>query len=423
MARGVYSLLLYAAVPLVLLRLYRLGARHPGYRQRWRQRFGFVPAVAGRPVWIHAVSVGEVQAAATLIKRLRQRLPDAGILVTTMTPTGADAVQRSFGAAVAHVYLPYDLPDAVARFLDRVRPRVLVLMETELWPNLVEACRRRSLPVILANGRLSARSAASYRPLGRLIADMLRSISTIAAQTQADADRFIGLGAMPARVVVTGSVKFDMDLPADIVTRGEAARGLLGPSRSVLMAASTHAGEEEIVLDAFRKVRERIEDALLVLVPRHPERAQRLQLLCVQHGCTVVRRTDNPGSTENVDVFLLDTLGELTVFYAASDVAFIGGSLIPVGGHNPLEAAAVGIPILLGPHTFNFSAIDQLLQTAGAARRVNNAEELATVAADLLIDPELRMRMGDAGRQVVEANRGAANQLTSLLEAVLGIAR
>ena len=243
-----------------------------------------------------------------------------------------------------------------------------------------------------------------------------------AAQTRADADRFIGLGAAPDRVVVTGSVKFDMDLPADIVTRGEAARSLLGPSRSILLAASTHAGEEEIVLDAFRKVRARIDDALLVLVPRHPERAQRLQLLCVQRGFHVARRTDNPGSTENIDVFLLDTLGELPVFYAASDVAFIGGSLIPVGGHNPLEAAAVGIPILLGPHTFNFSAIDQLLQAAGAARRVKNAEELATAAAEFLVDPELRMRMGDAGRRVVEANRGAAIQLTSLLEAVLGIA-
>jgi 3-deoxy-D-manno-octulosonic-acid transferase len=418
-ARWAYSLLLYCAAPLVLLRLFWLGSKHPGYRQRWWQRFGFVPPTAARPIWIHAVSVGEVRAATPLVKRLCQQDPGVPILITTMTPTGADAVRHGFGPEVIHLYLPYDLPDALARFLKRVEPRLLVLIETELWPNLVEACRRRSLPVVLANGRLSARSAAAYHPLGVLVGDMLRSITRIAAQSQADADRFIDLGAPSDRVFVTGSVKFDVDLPADTVTRGEATRSVLGPSRSVLIAASTHAGEEELVLDAFHQVLGRVRDALLILVPRHPDRAQRLAPLCVQRGFEVVKRTDNPVSVEGVDVYLVDTLGELPMFYAASDVAFVGGSLVPVGGHNPLEASALGLPVLMGPQVFNFTAIDQLLREAGAARRVENGAELAVVATEMLLDPELRVRMGEAGRAVVDANRGAANQLMSLLTTVM----
>lgn len=419
---ALYSLALYAATPLVLARLLVRSLRLPAYRRRWRERFGIVP---GRPpagaVWFHAVSVGEAQATLPLVRALRARWPGLPVAVTTTTPTGSERVRELYGDEVYHCYLPYDLPSAVARFLSRLAPRAAVVMETELWPNLFRACARRAVPVVVANARLSARSAAGYRRVRPFIARVLADTRLIAAQSEADAARFRDLGADPARVAVTGSVKFDIRLPPSLREQAEALRRQLGAERPVWIAASTHEGEEEQVLDALAQVRHGEPDVLLVLAPRHPERCDRVAALCRRRGLALVRRSEGRPVATSTAVYLLDTLGELTLFYGAADVAFVGGSLVPRGGHNVLEAAAQGIPVVIGPHTFNFALISRQLVEAGAARRVRDAGQCAAAVADLLRDPNLRHDMGERGRALVDANRGAVERLLARIEPLLGL--
>jgi 3-deoxy-D-manno-octulosonic-acid transferase len=416
-ARLLYTLGLYALTPVVLARLWFKGRRQPEYRRRLAERFGFTPRSdgAGEVVWVHAVSVGETLAATSLIEALRRDRPGARIVLTTMTPTGAEIARRRFGDGVEHRYVPYDLPGAVARFLDRLRPRLLILMETELWPNLLAAARARGLPVVLANGRLSAPSARGYRLAAGLTREMLCGIHAIAAQTRDDADRFIALGAAPERVIVTGNLKFDLALPDDLAGRGTTLRGMLGPVRPVWIAASTHEGEEGPVLAAHAEIRRRKPEALLVLVPRHSERAARLMALCGEAGLRAVRRTAGSACAPDTDVYMVDTLGELPAFYAAADVAFVGGSLVPVGGHNLLEPAAAGLPVLTGPQVFNFTEVSRLLHEAGAASIVTDSAALAAAVVALLADPGRRATMGEAGRRVVEANRGATGRVMALI--------
>ena len=419
---ALYSLALYAATPLVLARLLVRSLRLPAYRRRWRERFGIVP---GRPpagaVWFHAVSVGEAQATLPLVRALRARWPGLPVAVTTTTPTGSERVRELYGDEVYHCYLPYDLPSAVARFLSRLAPRAAGVMETELWPNLFRACARRAVPVVVANARLSARSAAGYRRVRPFIARVLADTRLIAAQSEADAARFRDLGADPARVAVTGSVKFDIRLPPSLREQAEALRRQLGAERPVWIAASTHEGEEEQVLDALAQVRHGEPDVLLVLAPRHPERCDRVAALCRRRGLALVRRSEGRPVATSTAVYLLDTLGELTLFYGAADVAFVGGSLVPRGGHNVLEAAAQGIPVVIGPHTFNFALISRQLVEAGAARRVRDAGQCAAAVADLLRDPNLRHDMGERGRALVDANRGAVERLLARIEPLLGL--
>ncbi len=419
---ALYSLALYAATPLVLARLLVRSLRLPAYRRRWQERFGIVP---GRPpagaVWFHAVSVGEAQATLPLVRALRARWPGLPVVVTTTTPTGSERVRELYGDEVYHCYLPYDLPSAVARFLSRLAPRAAVVMETELWPNLFRACARRAVPVVVANARLSARSAAGNRRVRPFIARVLADTRLIAAQSEADAARFRDLGADPARVAVTGSVKFDIRLPPSLREQAEALRRQLGAERPVWIAASTHEGEEEQVLDALAQVRHGEPDVLLVLAPRHPERCDRVAALCRRRGLALVRRSEGRPVATSTAVYLLDTLGELTLFYGAADVAFVGGSLVPRGGHNVLEAAAQGIPVVIGPHTFNFALISRQLVEAGAARRVRDAGQCAAAVADLLRDPNLRHDMGERGRALVDANRGAVERLLARIEPLLGL--
>lgn len=368
------------------------------------------------------MSVGEFQAALPLIKALQARDPDVRMVVTTTTPTGSARVRAALGDTVFHIYAPYDLPGVVRRFLGRTRPRVAIIMETELWPNLFHGCHARGIPLILANARLSERSAAGYRRIAGLTHQTLGNITAIAAQTQDDARRLISLGADAARVHVTGNIKFDINIPAGLCEEAATLRQGWGAERPVWIAASTHEGEDEQVLEAFAAVRQAVPDALLVLVPRHPERFPRVAALCRKRGYAVALRSEQrPRLTvrENAAtvVFVGDSMGELMLFYAASDVAFIGGSLVATGGHNMLEPAALGIPVITGPHTFNFAEISRMLLNAGAARQVNDAPQLAEAVTAYLKDNDLRRAAGDKGLRLVEQNRGALMKLVDVVQA------
>jgi 3-deoxy-D-manno-octulosonic-acid transferase len=403
-------------IPLALTRLAWRGLRNRGYWHRWAERFGFVPRLEGPLIWLHAVSVGEVRASAPLVKALATDYPGHTVLITTMTPTGSATVRELFGAAVAHCYVPYDLPTAVWRFLNRIRPRLALIMETELWPNLFHQCHARGIPLILANVRMSEKSARGYRRVAGFTRATLANVSRVGAQTEADAGRMRALGA--AQVEVTGSIKFEMDVPADLAARAAALRSRIG-ERPVWVAASTRAGEEEQVLGAFAPLREQFPDLLLVLVPRHPERFDSVAKLCRQRGFHVERRSEHQdGVAPGTAILLGDTMGELLLFHAAADVSYIGGSLVPLGGQNLLEAAAVGTPVVFGPHMFNFSEISRMARGRGAGRQVQDAAELASVVADYLRNPAARRAAGEAGQRMVAENRGALAKTLELARQV-----
>jgi 3-deoxy-D-manno-octulosonic-acid transferase len=379
------------------------------------ERFGIFPRLPrDGVVWVHAVSVGEVQAALPLIAWLRQQR-QVPVLVTTTTVTGSERVRQQLADEVFHVYAPYDLPGAVRRFLKRARPIMVIIMETEIWPNLFHRCRREGIPQILANARLSAHSARGYRRFRSMTKATLRNVTALAAQARPDADRFISLGMDALHVQVTGNIKFDVQLPDDLRARAAQLRSAWGAQRPVWVAASTHAGEEELVLNAFGMVQRRLPEALLVLVPRHPERFDKVAELCQRSGYSVARRSERTAFGDDVTVFLGDTMGELPLFYAGADVAFVGGSLVPTGGHNVLEPAALGVPIVVGPHTFNFLEITRALISHGGAERVQTVTELATVVVRYMENTKLRDAAGSCGRELVERNRGAMARLEAIL--------
>jgi len=424
--RRLYTLGLWLAAPFVLARLALRARRQPEYLHHLGERFGRYPADAATPAirreerpalfWLHAVSVGETQAARPVIDALRVQVPDARFLLTHMTPTGRATARELFGDDVQSVYLPYDFPFAVQRFLDRFRPDVGVVMETELWPNLISRCQRSGVPLYLVNARLSERSAARYRRFPGLTADALRGLAGILAQGAADADRLRALGA-PA-VTVTGNVKFDALPSPALVELGSRWRDGWG-GRPVWIAASTRDGEEPQVIEALRAMR--VDGALLLLVPRHPQRFDDVARLLDQAGLRHVRRS-TPGAIESladrsIDVLLGDSMGEMVAYYAACDVAFVGGSLQPLGGQNLIEPCALGRPVLVGPHTFNFREVAAEAIEAGAALRVADAAGLAADVARLLGDPAARAAMGEAGAAFARRHRGATGRT---VEALLG---
>ncbi len=417
--RFVYNLLIRIAAPIALgLHLAR-GLRDPAYRDRPAERFGFGARLERDSIWVHAVSVGEVQASQPLVRGLLRRYPGMPLVLTTVTPTGAARARLLFGDAVIHRYVPYDLPGSVRRFFDRVRPRLAVILETELWPNLFAECGRREVPLVLASARVSQRSVRRYRRLVSLFRATLAHGIVIGAQSAADAERFLSIGASADRTRVTGNVKFDFELAPDVPVRGREWRASNAPGRPVWVAGSTHEDEEELVLDAHVAVRERFPDALLVLVPRHPQRFEAVRTLLEKRGAAYVLRSRGAEAARDTQVVLGDTMGELMTFYAAADVAFVAGSLVPIGGHNLLEPASVGAPILTGPHNFNAEDIFLKLQEAGAVERVADPQALGQAVADLLADPERRHAMGQRGLAVVEGNRGAVARLLDLMEPLL----
>ncbi len=411
-----YTILFYLLVPFILLRLQWRGLRAPGYRQRWSERFGCFPSFdITASIWIHAVSVGEVMATERLVKRLLEAHPDLPVVVTTTTPTGSERVSTLFGDSVLHVYAPYDLPFALRNFIRRTKPRLLVMMETEIWPNMLAVCEQKGIPTILANARLSEKSAYNYAKWPGFTRMILGMIGLVAAQGESDAKRFIALGMPAERITVTGSVKFDSRLPASLLERSEVLRREWA-DRPVWVAASTQEGEDEQVLAAHRIIRDAVPNALLVLVPRHPERFDKVFALCKREKFYCVRRSSGEPCASDVEVFLGDTMGELSLFLAAADAAFVGGSLIKRGGQNVLEPASLGKPVAFGPHMYNFAAISELLLEKDAAQVVLGARDLAEVIRLWLVDASERARVGENGRRVVQENQGAVDRLFNLIE-------
>jgi 3-deoxy-D-manno-octulosonic-acid transferase len=365
------------------------------------------------------VSVGEVLAAIPLIRELLSQRPALPILVTTTTPTGADTLRRATGDDIPHRYWPYDLPDAVARFLNRVQPRACILMETELWPNLLAETQRRGIPVVLANARLSERSARRYGYIGPIAAWMLRQLYGIAAQSPGDARRFIDLGADPQKVSVTGNLKVELQLPPDLPERAATLKQRWGAARPVWVAASTHEGEEELMLGAHGRLRAQFSAALLVLAPRHPERCAAVETLCRGAGFEVQRHSQPGVCGAETGIFLVDGLGALLACFSAADLAFVGGSLVPHGGHNLLEPALLGLAPLTGPHTFNFSEARRWLLEAQALTEVHNAEDLADSLIEGFANPVQRLAAGARARESVALQAGASTRLMELIQPIL----
>ena len=418
-----YNWFLRLLFPYVLLRLLWRGLRNPDYWRRIPERFGFIdPLATPRVIWIHAVSVGEVRAAVPLVRELSARYPDYPLLITTMTPTGSAQVRELFNGKLAHCYAPYDYPAAVRRFLDRTQPVMAIVMETELWPNIFHQCRVRSIPVFVTNVRMSESSMRKYRRFASLARATLQQVRRFAAQSQADANRLLTLGADPDSIAVTGSIKFELNAGASLRESAEVLRIAWGQDRPVWLAASTHQGEEETMLAALAQLKQhkRFANMLLVLVPRHPERFAAVARLCRKHGFRVALRSENRGVLDTaVEILVGDTMGELQLFYGAADVAFIGGSLVPTGGHNLLEASAVGKPVVFGPHMFNFQEISQMTLERGAGVQIQAPSELAAAVSDFLGNANRRDSAGEAGRKMVEENRGALAANMRLIEQLI----
>jgi 3-deoxy-D-manno-octulosonic-acid transferase len=413
--RYIYNVLIYLAMPFLFLRLLWRSRRAPDYRKRWAERVGFCPYQLSECIWVHAVSVGETIAAIPLIKALKKQYPDIPLLVTNMTPTGAARVKAALGDSVLQAYIPYDFPDAVDRFLDRVKPMVAVIMETELWPNLFAKCKAREIPLVVTNARLSEKSAAGYRRIAPLTREMLSAVKVLASQGKADAERFIELGMPAEKVVVTGNLKFDIEPPAELAAKSETLRTQLGQERLIWVAASTHPTEEEIILSAHKKILAAHPQALLILVPRHPERFDSVAQLAEQQGNKVARRSRSENCSPEVNVYLGDTMGELLLMYAVCDVAFVAGSFAQVGGHNMLEAAVLKKPIVMGPQLYNFAEISQMLIDTKGMLVVQDGDELAETITQLFSDKNQRETIGENAYRVVDANRGSLQKQVQLI--------
>jgi 3-deoxy-D-manno-octulosonic-acid transferase len=420
-----YRALALLLLPLVLARLWWQGWRQPGYPRRWRERLGLfedsIPGGGAAPLWIHAVSVGEVAAAVPLVRALREAYPTIPVLLTTTTPTGREAAERQLGQSVRHAVFPYDASFALRRFFARYRPRALLVMETELWPNLISQCERRGVPVALLNARLSARSARGYARFPRLTAETLRRLDLILAQSADDSARFIALGATPDSVQVAGSLKFDVSMPASLHEEAAVLRRALGTDRPIVMAGSVREGEDERIIAIYLELRRELPTLAFLIAPRHPARFDGVTAQCVATGLRVGRRSaGDPREGQDLDILVLDTMGELPRFYAAADVAIVGGSLAPLGGQNMLEPAALGIPVVVGPHLYNFAEVARRLEAGGALRIGRDDRGITAQVRDWLVDGEARDRAGAAARSIVDINRGATRRTLEQLVPLLG---
>lgn len=415
-----YSLATAFLTPVVLCRLAFRGLKSPAYFRRWRERFGVFPNPNfNKSILIHAVSVGEVNAAIPLITELMHTYSDYHFVITTVTPTGSDRVQQIFGNKVFHLYLPYDLPGAIKRFLRKIKPELAVVMETEIWPNLFRFCKKRNIPIVVANARLSELSLKGYKWVQSLATMAVNNTKFVAAQTKTDAQRMIRLGCDADKIYVVGSLKFDIIIEHDIIKKGQAIRKHCAQNHLIWIAASTHQEDEKEILDAYTFLKEKYPKLLLIIVPRHPERFQLTAQACIQKGFNTQLRSVCGLYDINADIFIVDTMGEMLEFYAASDIAFVGGSIANIGGHNVLEAAVFKLPVLVGPNTHNFAEINQLLQQCGGSTEVCNADDIIASMQQLIEQPEKRKAMGSAAYQLVGENRGAVALTMELIENVL----
>lgn len=407
--RFLYTILFFLILPFIFLRLWIKGRKSPGYRQRWSERLGWVQPCDKPVIWLHAVSLGELMAARPLIHELQAKFSDHIIFISNMTVTGSKLAQQlaQNNPQIRHAFVPYDLPFAIQRFLNRLKPEIAIVMETELWPNLLHYTAKYRIPILLANARLSEKSFHGYRKLKIFFKPLLQKIDCIAAQTQADAERFIQLGATANNVQVFGNIKYDVAIPEQLIEQGRQFRESLGRERAVLIAASTHAGEETKVLASFSKLLEKYPNALLILVPRHPERFEEVATLCQNRGFSFLRRSQKPQNFDSTQIFLGDSMGELFFYYAVADIAFVGGSFAAVGGHNLLEPAALQIPVLSGPQLHNFTEISNLLLAAKGLLVVNDENELLQTWKKLLSDRQLCVEIGKNAQNVVNKNKGA----------------
>ncbi|CAA0102451.1 3-deoxy-D-manno-octulosonic acid transferase [Zhongshania aliphaticivorans] len=423
------------ALPLMLLHLWRRGRTDSTYRSRWRERFGLVDSrenITNAPdnspaplVWIHSASVGETLATIPLIKALSERHPHWQWLVTTTTPTGSQRVREALepvlNERLLHYYIPFDLPEFLRPFINTLQPNILLIIETELWPNLLATCYKHNIPTVLVNGRLSAKSAKGYARFSALSRNMLRHFSRVLTQYPADTERFVTLGVPAARINTVGNIKFDLHLDTNVINEAQtiASQWRNQTKRQVWLAASTHEGEEEQVLDAYDILRKSFPDLLLVLVPRHPVRSDNVARLCRQRGLNTVRRSEGIAPDANIQVLLGDTMGELLYFYGACDVAFMGGSLVPIGGHNMIEPAAWGVPTVSGPHLHNFSTVSSLIQESGGLVVAESAQQIANKVAAWLKDKDERIAIGDRAQKVVSRNNGALARTVDEIEALV----
>lgn len=419
MARLLYSLLLYFISPLVLLHLWRRGKKAPAYRQRWGERFGFIgrlidsQQIKPGSIVFHCASVGEVVAATPLIKQVQKNHPEHGILVTCNTPTGSEQIKRSFADSVQHVYLPIDLPDAVNRFLKQVKPALLCILETELWPNLICQSRKNAVPVLVINARLSEKSMRGYQKVAPLTKTIMSGISKLAAHDGDDAERFIRLGLDKNKVMTTGSIKFDIKINQQAQQKAAQLKQQLAANQPIWIAGSTHEGEDESLLEAHKTLLADYPNALLILVPRHPERFEQVAAMVDVQGFSLQRRSQpHIGFCQ---VLLGDTMGELLALYGVADVAFIGGSLIERGGHNPLEASAYGIPVITGPHIFNFLHVYPALLEQQGCLQIASAAELPALLVKLFGDKAQSQAIGYQGALFVEKNQGAIAKTCELI--------
>jgi len=414
--RVIYTVLFYFLTPFILLRLFWRSIKAPDYRLRWLERFGFYKQIYPQDViWFHAVSVGEAEALFPLLKLIQQRNSDANILITTTTPTGSARVKAVMAESVSHVYLPYDMPDSVNRFIAKFKPKLAVIMETEIWPNLYRACANNHIPLYVINARLSEKSARGYQKIPSLVNIALASVENIATQTQEDTDRFIGIGANKACVLTLGNIKFDLEVSESVISSGAELKETLFAGRFVWVIASTHKDEEAIFLAIYKQLKLKIPQLLLLIVPRHPERFNDVKLLCIQDQLNVVLRTSGEPVTQSTDIYLVDTMGELKLLYASSDVAFVGGSMVPVGGHNILEASVIGVPVMFGPYMTNFKEISRRVIEQQAAIQCNTSNEVIDNLLSLYQHVDQRTTLIARGKQFIQQNQGAINRIYALL--------
>ena len=399
------------------MRLHWRGIKAPAYRCRWRERFALYNKKFPQGViWFHAVSVGEAEALFPLVRQIQKQHPDAKLLITTTTPTGSARVKAVMRETVEHVYLPYDVPDAVNRFMQCFKPKLAVIMETEIWPNLFVYCGKNDIPLYIINARLSEKSSRGYQKIPSLVHPALAAINLIATQTQDDAERFIAIGADSEKVLTLGNIKFDVEIPQTTIAQGLQIKADLFRGRFVWMIASTHKDEEAIFLEIYKEIKKKIPELLLVIVPRHPERFADVKKLCEQLRLGVVIRTASDRIYTETAVYLVDTMGELKMLYAASDVAFVGGSMVPRGGHNILEAAAVGVPVMFGPYMVNFKEIARGVLSQNAAIQCQNKDEIVNSILALYEQPTYREALAKKGMEFVRQNQGAIARISEILE-------